>query len=93
MRAHLGRNLPVATLPGAFMRGRQSAAMLRGIGVPELVAKSRDDYVGIATRLVQDRDWRAHLAARIRDGLDELFDARAPLDAFARLLSGPADAP
>ena len=86
----LACGLPVVTLPGAFMRGRQSAAMLREVGVPQLVAKSRDDYVGIATRLVQDRDWRAHLGARIRAGLDELFDARAPMDAFARLLSESA---
>ena len=67
--------------------------MLQGVGTPELVTKSRDDYVQIATRMVQDRDWRAHLAARIRDGLDELFDARAPVNVFARLLLGFTDAP
>ena len=34
----LACGLPVVTLPGAFMRGRQSAGMLSLLGVPELIA-------------------------------------------------------
>jgi len=82
----LACGLPIVTLPGAFMRGRQSAAMLRLAGVPELVASDRAGYLGIARRLVQDEAWRAQLSARIRDGRAALFDTRAPVDAFARLL-------
>ncbi|HEV2221018.1 MAG TPA: tetratricopeptide repeat protein [Casimicrobiaceae bacterium] len=82
----LACGLPVVTLPGAFMRGRQSAAMLRIVGVPELVAADRAEYVGLATRLARDAQWRGALATRIRDGKGLLFDARAPVEAFAELL-------
>ena len=82
----LACGLPVVTLPGAFMRGRQSAAMLRIVGVPELVAADRAEYVGLATRLASDAQWRSALAARIRDGRGPLFDAKAPVEAFAELL-------
>lgn len=80
--------LPVVTLPGDYMRGRQSAAMLATIGAPELIARDGDDYVRIASRLVGDRQWRDALAATIRDGLSQLFDTPAPVEAFAELLAG-----
>lgn len=78
--------LPVVTLPGNFMRGRQSATMLRLAGAADLIARDADDYVRIATRLVDDPAWRASLAATIRDGLGALFETSAPVQAFAELL-------
>jgi protein O-GlcNAc transferase len=82
----LACGLPIVTLPGAFMRGRQSAAMLRLAGAADLIARDADDYVRIASRLVDDAPWRASLAAAIRDGLGALFDTPAPVQAFAELL-------
>ena len=58
-------------------------------GADELVARDADDYVRIATRLVDDAAWRASLRESIRSGLDRIFETRAPVDAFAELL--PAD--
>jgi len=82
----LACGLPVVTLPGSYMRGRQSAAMLRIVGADDLVARDADDYVRIATRLVDDAAWRASLRESIRAGLDRIFETRAPVDAFAELL-------
>jgi CRISPR-associated protein Csy1 len=82
----LACGLPIVTLPGDYMRGRQSAAMLRIAGAPELIARDRDDYLRIANRLVDDAPWRERVAAAIRDGRGALFDAPAPVEAFAALL-------
>jgi CRISPR-associated protein Csy1 len=84
----LACGLPVITLPGDFMRGRQSAAMLRLAGIPELIARDGDDYVRIATRVVNDAAWRRGLGAAIREGRAALFDTQAPVRAFAELLAG-----
>jgi len=81
--------LPIVTLPGAFMRGRQSAGMLGLLGVTELIARSRADYLAIAARLVVDRGWRDELSARIRTSRGRLFDlpdATSALQVF--LLNG-----
>jgi CRISPR-associated protein Csy1 len=80
--------LPVVTLPGAFMRSRQSAAMLAQVGVPELCARDAADYVAIATRLASDREWREALSARIDRGATRLFDDPAPVEALAAALEG-----
>ena len=78
--------LPIVTLPGAYMRGRQSAGMLGLLGVPELVARDRADYLAIAARLVRDAGWRRELAARIRAVPGCLFDAPAAIAPFQELL-------
>jgi protein O-GlcNAc transferase len=78
----LNCGLPIVTLPGSMMRGRQSAGMLSLLDLHELIAADADDYARIATRLCQDVAWRAGLAERIRERNGRLFDDPAPLDAL-----------
>jgi len=89
----LAAGLPVVTLPGAFMRGRQSAAMLGLLGIGELVARDREDYARIATRLAEDRAWRDEVAGRIRGRSDALFDRPEPVEALAAFLESAMPAP
>ncbi|MEO6565622.1 MAG: tetratricopeptide repeat protein [Casimicrobiaceae bacterium] len=82
----LACGLPVVTLPGRFMRGRQSAGMLGLMGIGELVAKDADDYVRIAVRLASDRAWRDAMSARIAVSRAKIFDDVAPINAVADFL-------
>ena len=67
-------DVPVVTLPGRFMRGRQTAAMLRMMGADALIASDVDGYVGnaieVATNKTLNRDLRALIGANKR----ALFD-------------------
>lgn len=78
--------VPVVTLPGRFMRARQSAAMLTLAGVPELVARDEDDYVRIAARLASDRAWAGALGERLI-AAPGVFDDAAPIEALAAWLA------
>ncbi len=78
----LAAGLPIVTLPGRFMRGRQSAAMLGLVGVDELVARDADDYVRIAAGLAGDAPWRQSLRARIVAARGRLFGDAAPIAAL-----------
>ena len=78
--------VPIVTLPGRFMRGRQSAAMLQMMGVDGLVAADADDYVRIVTRLLRDPTVRNEYAAQIRAAQARIFDDPAPVAAFASFL-------
>ena len=82
----LACGLPIVTLPGRFMRGRQSTGMLRLMGIDELVANDVDDYVRIVTRLAEDRSWRNDVASRIVGAQARVFDDPAPVAALARFL-------
>lgn len=89
----LAMGLPIVTLPGEFMRGRQSAAMLTILGVDELIAKDVDDYLRIALKLGCDSAFRAQMRTRILDNRSKLFDDRNATDAFATFLKSVAQPP
>ena len=86
----LACGLPVVTLPGDLMRGRQSAAMLSRIGVPELVTGSPEAFVEAAVRLGRSREERQALSERIVRGQGELFDRGEPVRALEAFLERAA---
>jgi predicted O-linked N-acetylglucosamine transferase (SPINDLY family) len=92
----LAMGLPIVTLPGEFMRGRQTMAMLKLLGVEELIAQSPEDYLAIARKLGTDRQYRDQVSQRILANRARLFDDVAPPRALgqilARLALEPADA-
>jgi CRISPR-associated protein Csy1 len=74
--------LPVITCPGRYMRGRQSAAMLRALDCAELIAQSPQELAQIAVAVARDPQRRAKLAARIHANLPGLTQSDAPLQAL-----------
>ena len=77
---------PVVTLPGRFMRGRQTAGMLTMMQLPELIAASPADYVRIAVDVARDRDLNASLRRAIAERRAVLFDRPEPVAAFGDAL-------
>jgi len=55
----LAQNPAIVTMPGRFMRGRHTAAILRRIGCTATIAESVDGYVAVAARLALDGAMRA----------------------------------
>ncbi len=84
--------LPIVTLPGEFMRGRQTMGMLTLLGVEELIATSTDNYLAIARRLATDKHYRAEISAKILANLPRLFNDPAPPKALGELLQQIANA-
>jgi predicted O-linked N-acetylglucosamine transferase (SPINDLY family) len=73
-------DLPVVTLPGHMMRGRQSMAMLKMMDVTDTVANSLDDYVRIAAGLGTDRQWREKIRERVAANKHRLYADRSCID-------------
>jgi protein O-GlcNAc transferase len=82
----LAAGVPVVTLEGRFMRGRQTAAMLRMLGLDALVAATPEDYVRIAVEVARDPDRNAALRRAIAGRRAELFDRPEPVAALAEAL-------
>lgn len=79
----LSTGTPVVTVEGDFMRGRQTAAMLRLLEADELIARDIDAYVDIAVDLCRDRGRRDGLRARLRQNVDRLFEPVEVMPALA----------
>ena len=82
----LAQAIPVVTVEGRFMRGRQSAAMLRLLDAPVTIARDLDDAATIATDLAHSPDTRVKLAQRIEANGSALFDREEPLDALRQFV-------
>jgi CRISPR-associated protein Csy1 len=82
--------LPIVTLPGRFMRGRQTAGMLRLMNVEDLVAGDFADYVAKTVALSGDAGRRQHLRQRLRECAGRLFDDAAPIEMLAGFLNSAA---
>lgn len=74
--------LPIVTREGRFMRGRLASAILRRMGMGELVATSEDGYVGLAVRLAADADYREQVRAAMASRKAVLFEDPAPMRAL-----------
>lgn len=81
----LAMGTPVVTLPGPFMRGRHTYAMLKLIEADELIASSPDDYVHIAARVFEDAA-NNETRTKISASNDRLFNAPRVIPAFNDLL-------
>jgi CRISPR-associated protein Csy1 len=86
----IAAGLPIVTLPGALMRGRQSAAMLGALGLAELVVGNNDEYVAKAARLGQDARERAEISRRMAARRGEIFGRDEPIRALEEFLDRAA---
>ncbi len=77
---------PVLTLEGEWMRGRQTAAMLRILGAEELIVGDADAYVATAAALCADADRRAHLRRQILGNAGKLFEPSGVIPALEAFL-------
>jgi predicted O-linked N-acetylglucosamine transferase (SPINDLY family) len=74
----LWMGVPVVTLVGSTVVGRGGLSLAQNVELPELVARSADEYVAIASGLARDLDRLATLRAGLRARLEAspLMDAR-----------------
>lgn len=79
-------DVPILTLPGLFMRGRHTFAMLRLMDLPELIAADVDDLVAKAVALTRNVDERHRLRALIAARKHHLYRDDRVVAAFADML-------
>ena len=78
---------PVVTLPTALQRGRHTQAMYRTMGISDCIAKDAHDYVGIATKLAAEPDFRRSVSSRIIERNVVLFENDAVTREFERFFA------
>jgi len=61
----LWAGLPVLTRLGGAFAGRVAASLLNAVGLPELIAGSREDYEALALKLAFNRELLADIKARL----------------------------
>lgn len=83
----LACGLPVVTMPGKFMRGRQSYGMLKYMELHELIAHNQQEYIEIAIKLGTDHTWRQQISQRITKSCNLIFSMEKPLHQMEHFFS------
>jgi len=71
-------NKPIVTLPGDFMRGRHTYSILKMLNIEETIAKTKTDYVNIATKLATDVNFRKQVINKIKKNKNKVFNDEGP---------------
>ena len=82
----LAQNTPIVTVEGRYMRGRQTAAMLRMLDLPELICADTNVAAARAVEIAQSADERARLHVRLVERTPLLFEQTEPLRALCTLV-------
>ncbi|MEM7591014.1 MAG: tetratricopeptide repeat protein [Cyanobacteria bacterium P01_A01_bin.83] len=82
----LQSNIPIVTLPGKFMRGRHTLAILEMLGVESTIAHDKDEYIQIAIRLGQDAAYRHYIAQQIAQNKNKIYGDKSPVRALEDFL-------
>jgi predicted O-linked N-acetylglucosamine transferase (SPINDLY family) len=77
---------PIVAREGRFLRGRFASGILGRIALPELVARSEEEYVTIASRLCRDEGYRGEMRTRIESGRSALYEDITPVRALEDFL-------
>lgn len=78
--------LPVVTVQGEFMRGRFASAILKRMGLDELVQQGKDAYVESAVRLASDPAYTGLMKAKMTAQRAVLYRDTAPVRALEKVL-------
>ncbi|MGK7948305.1 MAG: tetratricopeptide repeat protein [Xenococcaceae cyanobacterium] len=78
-------DIPIVTWPGELMRGRHSLAMLKMMGIEEMIASSKDEYVKIAVRLGRDLQYRQHISRQVAENKHKLYEDLEPIKSLENL--------
>jgi predicted O-linked N-acetylglucosamine transferase (SPINDLY family) len=79
-------NAPIVTQRGAMLRGRQTAAMLDIVGLPEYSCVADDDYVQQAISVASSKARQMVLRDRMKSGGDALFSDAGAVPALENAL-------
>src|SRR5580658_9411849 len=86
----LANDLPVVTMAGELMRGRHTTAILTMIGMPDMIARTPEEYAELAIGLGRDPEARQNLRRRIARDKHRLYRDPEAVDGLARYLEDAA---
>lgn len=84
--------MPIVTWPGPYMRGRVTAACYQKMGMTDLIAHSKEEYVELAYRLATDAAWRDAMKEKVRNLAPVLYDRKEMVEELATFFRAATDA-
>ncbi len=76
--------LPMVTMPGELMRGRQTYGMLKIMEIEEMIADSEADYIQLAVKLGLDQQFREQMRQKLYKQRHKLYYDQSCIEALEK---------
>lgn len=80
----LSCGLPLVTCEGKWMRSRQSAGILKRLGITEIIAQNQEEYIKIAVKLGLNPEWRLMIREKIQQNKHQLYEDTSGVKALEK---------
>jgi len=78
----LGVDAPLVTLEGPYLKSRITSAAYKEIGFENLIAKSEEEYVELAIRLANNKDFHRTAVRTVREKAGRLYENQTAVTEF-----------
>ena len=82
----LSLNIPVVTLPSNFINGRFTYGIYKTMGIDDLIASDKNDYVNISIKYANDINLRNNICEKIKKNVCKIFEQKESVNDWNNLL-------
>jgi protein O-GlcNAc transferase len=79
-------DVPVVTMPTKYLNGRFTFGMYKKMGFIDLVADSPQNYINMAVKVANDKQWRNVIIEKIKKNKNVLFQEKASVNDWGSFL-------
>lgn len=80
-------NIPLVTQPSNMINGRFTYGFYKKMGFTDLIANSKEEYVNLCTRLVNNDEFNKNMRNKINNNKEVLFQDQETLEEWRELMS------
>lgn len=82
----IGCGLPVVTREGKFQRTKHASAILRTLGIEELITYTEEEYIRLVEKLILNERLRKNLKSKIKSNENYIYQNIEPIKALENFL-------
>ena len=80
-------DIPIITQPSNMINGRFTYGFYNRMGFTDLIVNSREEYISLSKRLVNDKDFYNRIKEKIKTNKSKLFQDQETLEEWRELMS------
>ena len=79
-------DIPVVSYPTEFINGRFTYGFYKKMDIDDCIVNSTDDYIKLAIKLGDDKEYNNSIRVKINENKDKLFEDRESINEWNKVL-------
>ena len=88
----LSMGVPIVTWPDIYLRDRVTYSFFKTMGIDELIASSAEEYIMLANKLANDKEFHAEMSGLIKKSSEKFFENSETVEELGRFMVAAIEA-